>query len=99
MRCHVILSESVHFYVCRCHALYLSLQLYQGKRALFVAAEITTVACYTGKDIPHYLANTLFRAGGAAALLTSKPSSATTANYRLLATTRSHDAMNEQAYR
>jgi 3-ketoacyl-CoA synthase len=81
------------------HALYLPPQLYPGKRALFVAAEITTIACYTGKEIPRYLANTLFRAGGAAALLTNKPSAAATANYRLLATTRSHDASNEQAYR
>jgi hypothetical protein len=72
--------------------------VYRDKRALFVAAEMTTPACYTGTDKARYLANTLFRAGGAAALLTNHASAAHTAKYRMVATTRSHGAADDEAY-
>lgn len=74
------------------------LQLYPGKRALFVCAEIVTSACYDGKDKRRYLANTLFRTGGAAALLSSRPGAHATANYRLVASARSHGAADTKAF-
>jgi 3-ketoacyl-CoA synthase len=75
-----------------------ALQLYPGKRALFVCAEIVTCACYDGKDTRRYLANALFRSGGAAALLSNRPDAHRTANYRLVASTRSHGAGDTKAF-
>jgi len=74
-------------------------QAHPGKRALFVAAEMTSAACYAGTEVPQYLANTLFRAGGAAALLTNRPRARFTAKYRLVASTRSHGAGDDDAYK
>lgn len=73
-------------------------QAHPNKRALFVAAEITTAACYTGKELARMLANTLFRVGGAAALLTNKLYARNTANYVMMATTRVHSASDSKAY-
>jgi len=75
------------------------MQVHPGKRALFVAAEMTTAACYAGSEVPQYLANALFRAGGAAALLTNRRGARFTAKYRMVASARSHGAGDDEAFR
>jgi len=75
------------------------MQVYPGKRALFATAEMMTSGCYYGSEVPRYLSNTLFRAGGAAALLTNRPRARFTAKYRMVASTRSHGAGDNEAFK
>lgn len=75
------------------------MQVHPGKRALFATAEMMTSGCYYGSEVPQYLSNTLFRAGGAAALLTNRRGARFTAKYRMVASTRSHGAGEVEAFK
>ncbi|GLJ43760.1 hypothetical protein SUGI_0911010 [Cryptomeria japonica] len=67
--------------------------------ALILSTENTTVnANYPGKDRSFMLTNSLFRAGGAALLLSNKPQDAARAKLRLLHSIRTNVAAANEAY-
>lgn len=80
-----------------CHPV-LALQARPNSIALFVPAEITTYAFYTGKELNYWVANAIFRMGGAAVLLTNKASYARTAKYSLQYNVRVHTGQDDEAY-
>ncbi|EEQ98033.1 conserved hypothetical protein [Perkinsus marinus ATCC 50983] len=64
-------------------------------RALIVSTEILTRCFYRGNDREPLMGNTLFRCGGAAALLSSLPKDLSRAKYKLLHTVRTQVLGNE----
>ena len=79
--------------------LLLPLQARPNVTALFVPAEITTYAYYTGQHKQYTVANSIFRMGGAAAVLSNKRAYARTAKYELQYNVRVHIGQDDDAYR
>ena len=65
---------------------------------LFIPAEIVTSALYVGHDRARMITNALFRAGGAAAVLTNRRDLRHRAKYRLLQQERVHTGASDVAF-
>lgn len=66
---------------------------------LFIPAEIVTSALYIGHDRARMITNALFRAGGAAAVLTNRRDLKHRAKYRLLHQERVHTGASDVAFK
>lgn len=76
------------------------LQIQPNKNnAVVVSTEIITPNYYQGKERSMLLPNCLFRMGGAAVLLSNRPSDMKRAKYRLLHVVRTHRGADDKAYR
>ncbi|XP_020251254.1 3-ketoacyl-CoA synthase 4-like, partial [Asparagus officinalis] len=75
------------------------LHAHKNSMALVVTTEIVTEHWYTGNNRSMLLANCLFRMGGAAILLSNKPSDSGRAKYELVHVVRTNHAANDEAYR
>jgi hypothetical protein len=75
------------------------LQAHPNSIALFVPAEITTYCFYPGKIKDYLVANAIFRMGGAAVLMTNKPSLVKRCKYQLTHAVRVHTGQDDAAYR
>lgn len=76
------------------------LQIHPKKNnAVVVSTEIITPNYYQGKERSMLLPNCLFRMGGAAVLLSNRPSDMKRAKYRLLHVVRTHRGADDKAYR
>ena len=75
------------------------LQLHPGGYALVVSHENITNNYYTGRDKSMLIPNTLFRANGAAVLLSSRPADAGRSKYTLRHVVRTIMAADDEAYR
>jgi hypothetical protein len=64
-----------------------------------VPAEITTYCFYPGRIKDFLVANAIFRMGGAAVLMTNKPSLMKTSKYQLSHCVRIHTGQDDSAYR
>ncbi len=60
---------------------------------------MTTYAYYPGKNRDFLVSNAIFRAGGAAMLMTNKPSLISRCKYQLHSSTRVHTGQDDSAYR
>ncbi|CAL8464193.1 g3728 [Coccomyxa elongata] len=69
-----------------------------GKVALVVAHENITSSCYLGDELEFMAANVVFRSGGAAAVLSSRPRDRRRAKYQLLHTVRVNRAADTDAH-
>ena len=67
--------------------------------ALVVSMENITLNWYLGNDPSKLVSNCIFRMGGAAILLSSRPSDRTSAKYELVHTVRTHKGADDKAYR
>jgi hypothetical protein len=74
-------------------------QAHPNSIALFVPAEITTYCFYPGKVKDYLVANAIFRMGGAAVLMTNKPSLVKRCKYQLTHAVRVHTGQDDAAYR
>ncbi|XP_076921098.1 3-ketoacyl-CoA synthase 11-like [Bidens hawaiensis] len=74
------------------------LQVHQNSYALVVSTESITENCYVGKDPPKFLINCLFRVGGAAILLSNRPSDHNTSKYQLLDTVHVNTSSSNRSY-
>lgn len=75
------------------------LQAHPNSIALFVPAEITTYCFYPGKVKDYLVANAIFRMGGAAIMMTNKPSMVKQCKYQLTHGVRVHTGQDDAAYR
>lgn len=75
------------------------LQAHPNSIALFVPAEITTYCFYPGKVKDYLVANAIFRMGGAAVMMTNKPSMYRQCKYQLNHAVRVHTGQDDAAYR
>lgn len=66
--------------------------------AVFVPAEITTYAFYPGREKARMVANVIFRMGGAAIMLTNKPSLYSRSKYQLMHNVRVHTGADDESY-
>ncbi|KAI8574488.1 hypothetical protein RHMOL_Rhmol01G0358000 [Rhododendron molle] len=74
------------------------LQVHRGCYALVVSTESITQNCYAGNDRSKFLINCLFRLGGAAILLSNRPSDQYPAKYQLVHTVHTHTAEFDKSY-
>ncbi|KVI12417.1 hypothetical protein Ccrd_009175 [Cynara cardunculus var. scolymus] len=74
------------------------LQVHRNSYALIVSTESITENCYPGKDRSKSLINALFRVGGAAILLSNRPSDHRIAKYRLLHAVHTTTASSDRCY-
>ncbi|KAJ0791291.1 putative very-long-chain 3-oxoacyl-CoA synthase [Helianthus annuus] len=74
------------------------LQVHDDSYALVVSAESITENCYLGDDRSKFLTNCLFRVGGAAILLSNRPSDRRTCKYELLHTVHTNEAHSDLSY-
>jgi 3-ketoacyl-CoA synthase len=74
-------------------------QAHPNSIALFVPAEITTYCFYPGKVKDYLVANAIFRMGGAAVMMTNKPSLVKRCKYQLTHAVRVHTGQDDAAYR
>ncbi|KAG5567524.1 hypothetical protein RHGRI_002909 [Rhododendron griersonianum] len=74
------------------------LQVHRDCYALVVTTESITQNCYAGNDRSKFLINCLFRLGGAAVLLSSRPSDQHSAKYQLVHTVHTHTAEFDKSY-
>ncbi|CAN1230735.1 3-ketoacyl-CoA synthase 12 [Linum grandiflorum] len=74
------------------------LRAYQDKVALVVTSESLSPNWYSGNDKSMILANCLFRAGGAAILMTNKPSLRHKALFKLKTLVRTHHGGKDESY-
>ncbi|KAL9142265.1 hypothetical protein ABFS82_14G157800 [Erythranthe guttata] len=80
----------------------LARRLLQGQGdtyALIMSVESPTASYYVGDDKSKLLSNLLFRMGGAAILLSNRPSDRRTSKYELTHTLRTHLGSNDRAYK
>lgn len=68
------------------------------KQTAAAPPEIVSAAFYPGSEPAFMVANAIFRMGGAAALLSSRPSDARRAKYALVAAERAHTGADAGAY-
>jgi 3-ketoacyl-CoA synthase len=74
------------------------LQVYKNANCLVVSTENITQNWYHGNDKSSLMSNTLFRMGGAAILLTNRPSVKSKAKYELVTTTRVMRGSDQESY-
>ncbi|MFS7944328.1 putative FAE1/Type III polyketide synthase-like protein [Helianthus anomalus] len=74
------------------------LQVHDNSYALIVSTESITGNCYVGKDRSKFLINCLFRAGGAAILLSNRPSDHKHSKYQLIHTIHTNTSTSDQCY-
>ncbi|XP_057964365.1 3-ketoacyl-CoA synthase 20-like [Malania oleifera] len=74
------------------------LQVHRNSYALVVSTENITQNAYMGNDRSMVLLNCLFRVGGAAVLLSNRPSDLASSKYQLIHTVRSHTASSDRSY-
>ncbi|KVI12416.1 3-Oxoacyl-[acyl-carrier-protein (ACP)] synthase III C-terminal [Cynara cardunculus var. scolymus] len=74
------------------------LQVHRNSYALIVSTESVTENSYTGKDRSKSITNCLFRVGGAAILLSNRPSDRRIAKYRLLHVVNTNTASSDRSY-
>lgn len=67
--------------------------------AVLVTTEVTTPACYSGKDKHRQVTNMIFRTGASAILFSNKPSMIRKAKYQLAHNYRVHLASRDPAYK
>ncbi|KAK6143090.1 hypothetical protein DH2020_023438 [Rehmannia glutinosa] len=80
----------------------LAKRLLQGRRntyALIMSLESPTSSYYLGDDRSKLLSNCLFRMGGAAILLSNRPSDRLSSKYELKHTVRTHLGADDRAYK
>ncbi|VFQ65307.1 unnamed protein product [Cuscuta campestris] len=66
--------------------------------ALVVSLEVQTLNCYLGNDRAMIMSNCIFRHGGAAVLLSNRPSDRRRSKYQLLRTVRSNKGADDNSY-
>lgn len=74
------------------------LRAHPNSIAVFVPAEITSYCFYDGEEKNRMVANVLFRMGGAAVMMSNKPSLRHMAKYELLHATRVHQGASDESY-
>lgn len=74
------------------------LQVNHNTCALVVTTEIITQGCYMGNDPSKLVGNCIFRMGGAAALLSNRPSDHRSSKYQLMHTVRTNTASSDLSY-
>ncbi|KAL4572006.1 hypothetical protein LXL04_018774 [Taraxacum kok-saghyz] len=74
------------------------LQVHQNTYALIVSTESITENCYIGQDPSKFIINCLFRVGGAAMLLSNRPSDHRNSKYRLLHTVQNNTSRSDRSY-
>ncbi|KAL8236297.1 hypothetical protein R6Q59_017378 [Mikania micrantha] len=74
------------------------LKVHHNSYALIVSTESITENCYTGKDRSKFLINCLFRVGGAAILLSNRPSDHRISKYELLHTIHDNTSRSDRFY-
>ncbi|KAJ8421761.1 hypothetical protein Cgig2_000807 [Carnegiea gigantea] len=74
------------------------LQVHPNSNALIVSTESMTLNWYCGNDRSMLLPNCLFRMGGAAVLLSNKPSDRRRSKYQLVHAVRTHKGADDKAY-
>ncbi|KAI3668094.1 hypothetical protein L6452_43169 [Arctium lappa] len=74
------------------------LQVYNDTYALVMSTESITENCYIGDDRSKFLINCLFRVGGAAILLSNRPSDHQISKYELLHTVHTNEASSDRSY-
>lgn len=75
------------------------LQEKRNTYALIMSLECPTAGYYLGDDRSKLLSNCLFRMGGAAVLLSNRPSDHRTSKYELTNTVRTHLGADDRAYK
>ncbi|KAI8470967.1 MAG: FAE1/Type III polyketide synthase-like protein-domain-containing protein [Monoraphidium minutum] len=75
------------------------LKAHPNSIALFVPAEITTYCFYPGRHKDFLVANAIFRMGGAAMLMTNKPSLYSRCKYELQYAERVHTGQDDTSYK
>ncbi|XP_020209310.1 3-ketoacyl-CoA synthase 4 [Cajanus cajan] len=75
------------------------LQVHRNTYALILSTENITQNWYFGNNKAMLIPNCLFRLGGAAILLSNKPSDRSRAKYKLLHVVRSHKGADDKAFR
>ncbi|OMO95610.1 Very-long-chain 3-ketoacyl-CoA synthase [Corchorus olitorius] len=74
------------------------LQVNRNSYALVVSTENLTYNWYFGNNRPMLVTNTLFRVGGAAILLSNRPSDRRRSKYELVHTLRTHKGADDKSY-
>nr|KAJ0193423.1 hypothetical protein LSAT_V11C800426150 [Lactuca sativa] len=74
------------------------LQVHQNTYALIVSTESITENGYLGEDHSKFIANCLFRTGGAAILLSNRPSDHHISKYHLLHTVHNNTSRSDRSY-
>ncbi|GBF90650.1 hypothetical protein Rsub_03222 [Raphidocelis subcapitata] len=75
------------------------LKAHPNSIALFVPCEVTTYCYYPGTNKDFVVSNAIFRSGGAAMLMTNKPSLYSRCKYELHSSTRVHTGQDDSAYK
>ncbi|KAJ0589367.1 putative FAE1/Type III polyketide synthase-like protein [Helianthus annuus] len=74
------------------------LQVHHNSYALVVSTESIAENCYIGKDRSKIIINCCFRAGGAAILLSNRPTDIKTSKYELLHTIHDNTSSSDRSY-
>ncbi|KAI4368384.1 hypothetical protein MLD38_016946 [Melastoma candidum] len=74
------------------------LQVHPNSYALVVSTENITLNWYFGNDRSMLVSNCLFRVGGAAILLSNRPSDSRRSKYQLIHTVRTHKGADDKCY-
>ncbi|XP_076900972.1 3-ketoacyl-CoA synthase 11-like [Bidens hawaiensis] len=74
------------------------LQVHHNSYALIVSTESITEHVYLGKDRSKFLINCLFRVGGAAILLSNRPSHHNTCKYQLIHAVHTNTSASDRSY-
>ncbi|KAH7864815.1 hypothetical protein Vadar_034156 [Vaccinium darrowii] len=74
------------------------LQVHHNCYALVVSTESISQNCYTGNDPSKIIINCAFRVGGAAILLSNRPSDQSSSKYQLIHTIYTHTANSDKSY-
>ncbi|XP_023766564.1 3-ketoacyl-CoA synthase 11 [Lactuca sativa] len=74
------------------------LQVHHDSYALVMSTESITENCYLGDDRSKFLTNCLFRVGGAAILLSNRPSDHNNCKYKLLHTVHTNESSSDRSY-
>ena len=75
------------------------LRVHKNSNAVVISTENITQNWYRGNEKGMLISNTLFRVGGAAVLLSNKPSDRLRSKYKLLHSIRTHRGADDESYR
>ncbi|KAI8468058.1 MAG: FAE1/Type III polyketide synthase-like protein-domain-containing protein [Monoraphidium minutum] len=75
------------------------LKAHPNSIALMVPCEVTSYCYYPGRNKDYLVSNVIFRSGGAAMLMTNKPSLYSRCKYELHSSTRVHTGQDDTAYK